>query len=272
MRCGHAPQYDLYCVCLFFTFLHMPSVSGQLSVLQKDTRQSDSHKDHHEVQRLVTVSCSPESVQCASATSTMAGMAHRSTTCTEWSQEHHQCRYGPLLHLHPNCTAHKQSMHHSPRSPCCVVGSTQAQGGTLLILVGLRPLNMKCDSMHGFLSGYDIVHSCYYATAILHRECYVWCIYNRMRFYRRKCYYTAAAIGYRVYTAAITPKLLYRECYVCGIYNRMRFYRIESTQLLLLWYRSYIVYTTAIIYATMQLVYTKNVMIAIYITACGFNA
>ena len=87
VACGHAPQYDLDCVCLFFTFLYMPSVSGQLSVLQKGTRQSYSHKDHHEAERLVEGSCR---VQCASATSTMAGMAHRSTTCTERIQEHHQ--------------------------------------------------------------------------------------------------------------------------------------------------------------------------------------
>ena len=36
---------------------------------------------------------------------------------------------------------------------------------------------------------------------LLHRECYVCGIYNRMRLYRRECYYTAAAMIY--YTAAI---------------------------------------------------------------------
>ena len=83
VACGHTPQYDLDCVCLFFTFLYMPSVSDRLSEIQKGTRQSGSHKDHHGVERAVEVSCSPKSVQCASATSTMAGLAHRSTTCTE---------------------------------------------------------------------------------------------------------------------------------------------------------------------------------------------
>ena len=42
-----------------------------------------------------------------------------------------------------------------------------------------------------------------------------------MRFYRRDCYYTAAAI------AAILRHSYYRVVYVCGIYNRMRFYRRE---------------------------------------------
>ena len=53
----------------------------------------------------------------------------------------------------------------------------------------------------GFTAESAILHSCYYdiVTAaitpqLLHRECYVCGIYNRMRLYRRECYYTAAAM------------------------------------------------------------------------------